>query len=552
MKQAGIPRASTMAAIFIIAAYTLLSLFRLGYDYAPSTAWSSNEKGTAVILDLGQEQAIGSLSWYLGNYENRRLELYLGTGTPTVWTRFPDLEMKRVWQWGSRSLNGQGQLIKLVTANQYTEILELVIKDPQGNKLIPVNGSAYPQLFDEAFMDPGWGSIQSGTVFDESFFARTAYEYLHGRRSYEDTHPPLGKLMICPGIALFGMNPFGWRIMGVAAGTLLLAVIWAFAGKLIQNAWLQTGVVALMAADFLHFTESRLGQIDSFLVLFMTLMVYFMYCYREAAGEGRRGWRYLAASGLFFGLAVSCKWSGFYGGAGLAVMWAAVQIRSLKEGRVSGKDVWKTCGVSVLCFILLPAAIYLLSYVPYVPSEEGVGFLKGVLANQKNMFLYHSTLSGSHDSASWWFQWPFTIKPVRLYSMKFQDGTAEILALMGNPAVWWTGMAVLFFCLYQGAKGTSGNKAFLLLAYAAPLLPWIFISRYTFLYHYYPSLPSLVLLTGVWAEEKGKLGQTMLGACAAVAAILFFLFYPVISGKRADQNYIIQWLQWLPTWKFLP
>lgn len=544
-------KSCTAAAAVIIIVYSLVSLFHLGFRYAPTTGWMSGEKGKTIILDLGQEREIGNLSWYLGNFEDRWMELSVGSEEPVTWTRLPDLKMGRVWQWGSCSLGVCGRFIRLTTLNQYTEIKELIVKDPQGNVIVPVNQGEYPELFDETFMDPGYGSIESGMIFDESFFARTAYEYLHGVRSYEDTHPPMGKLMISAGIACFGMNPFGWRISGVIAGTLLLIVIWAFAERLFRDSRISVAVTALMAVDFLHFTESRVGHTDSFLVLFMTAMYYFMYRYYEETEKRKRGWRYLALSGFFFGLAASCKWSGLYGGAGLALIWAVILIRRFRRGEIGWKTVWLTCAVSTLFFIVIPAAIYLTSYIPYVAMDETKGFITRVLDNQVSMFQYHSGVSGEHESASSWYQWPLIIRPVMLYSMKFQDQKAEILALMGNPGLWWPGAAAVFACLYRLAGKWEDKKAFLLTACTAPLLPWIFITRYTFLYHYYPCVPFLTLLMGVWAEEKGKWGKRLLFVCTAVSCILFVWFYPVISGIRTDQSYISPWLEWFPTWKFM-
>lgn len=543
-------RCSFPAVWAIIAAYLLLSLYRLGYCYAPSSGWMSLEKGKTIILDMGKEQNMGSLSWYLGNYERRRMEISIGSQPPVSWTRLPDLEMNRVWQWGIRSLNTKGRYIKLTALNQYTEIKELIVKDPQGNAVVPVNAAKYPELFDEAFMDPGYGSPESGTVFDESLFARTAYEYLHGIRSYEDTHPPLGKLLISIGIACFGMNPFGWRISGVAAGVLLLAAAWLFADRLLKHSWAAAGTTALLALDFLHFTESRLGQIDSFLVLFMTSMYYFMYRYYEEAREGRRGWRYLAASGFFFGLAVSCKWSGFYGGAGLAFIWLLILIKRFRNKETSWRELWKICGASTLFFVAVPAAVYVLSYIPYVAADETKGFVLRVLENQSNMFQYHSGLSGTHESASPWYQWPLILKPVKLYAVNLPNGKTQLLTFMGNPGLWWPGAAIVFACLYRLTGKKDDKMLFLVIAYLAPLLPWIFISRYAFLYHYYPSVPFMALLMGLWADQRGRAGKRFLFGCVAASGILFLLFYPILSGVRTDQNYVSQWLQWLPTWKF--
>lgn len=550
MNQKTVPVPSALAAAAIIALYTLLSLFRLGYSYAPGTCWQADGQGEEILLDLGKTQDVGSLSWYLGNYEKRVFELYVGNGVPLTWVRLPDVEMKRVWQWEGSLVNMRCRYIKLITANGPAAINELLVKDTKGRVIEPANASDYPELFDEAALYPGYGSFLSGTVFDESVFARTAYEYLHGLVSFEDTHPPLGKVLISWGIACFGLNPFGYRVPGVVAGALLLAVIWVFASRLMKDSRIAVAVTALFALDFLHFTESRLGQTDSFLVLFTTSMYYFMYRYGEENEKGKRGWRFLGGSGFFFGLAVSCKWSGFYGGVGLALIWLAVLIRRFRREGIGWREVWKVCGISVAFFIIVPAVIYLLSYIPFVPADPDMGFLEKVAKNQVNMLQYHSGVGGDHGQASRWYEWPLSLKPIKLYSVRFPDGKMELVTLMGNPGLWWAGLFILFAGLYDLAGHMEGRKMFLAIAYGIPLVPWLFISRYTFLYHYYPSLPFLALMTGVWAEERGGKGKAVLLCCVVCSAALFVMFYPIISGMKVETRYVVRWLQWLPGWKF--
>ena len=85
-----------------------------------------------------------------------------------------------------------------------------------GGELLPVavsEGDALA-LVDEQNTVPKAPSYFNGMIFDEIYHARTAYENIHNLSVYEWTHPPLGKLIIALGILLFGMKPFGWRIMG--------------------------------------------------------------------------------------------------------------------------------------------------------------------------------------------------------------------------------------------------------------------------------------------------------------------------------------------------
>ena len=185
-----------------------------------------------------------------------------------------------------------------------------------------------------------------------------------------------------------------------------------------------------------------------------------------------------------------------------------------------------------------------------MPADPDMGFWEKVAKNQVNMLQYHSGVGGDHGQASRWYEWPLSLKPIKLYSVRFPDGKMELVTLMGNPGLWWAGLFILFAGLYDLAGHMEGRKMFLAIAYGIPLVPWLFISRYTFLYHYYPSLPFLALMTGVWAEERGGKGKAVLLCCVVCSAALFVMFYPIISGMKVETRYVVRWLQWLPGWKF--
>ena len=78
-------------------------------------------------------------------------------------------------------------------------------------------------------------------------------------------------------------------------------------------------------------------------------------------------------------------------------------------------------------------------------------------------------------------------------------------------------------------------------------LPYIFISRATYIYHFYLSVPLMILaltyfINKIWNKPLGKV---LTVALFASAVILFFVFYPVISGAPASSSYI-HTLKWLP------
>jgi dolichyl-phosphate-mannose-protein mannosyltransferase len=84
-------------------------------------------------------------------------------------------------------------------------------------------------------------------------------------------------------------------------------------------------------------------------------------------------------------------------------------------------------------------------------------------------------------------------------------------------------------------------------------LPYILISRVTFIYHYYVSTPLLCLATAYFIN---KYWNTKWGKVAAIALFvsviaLFIVFYPVISGVPVSTSWIYK-LKWFPSWFFAP
>ena len=178
--------------------------------------------------------------------------------------------------------------------------------------------------------------------------------------------------------------------------------------------------------------------------------------------------------------------------------------------------------------------------------DPDAGFLEGMITNQKNMYLYHATYNYDHHSASMWFQWPLTIKPVTVvYGSR--DGMIEVMKAMGNPVVWWAGTAAVFWGMFQAAGKGDRKAAYLLISYGSQLLPWAFISWASFLYHYFPAMIFSVLLIGYWASQRGRKGTLILGAAAVLAAALFYIYYPVIAGQPIFPEQL-EALDWLPGW----
>ena len=559
-ERAGAGRRGLLFILLLTVCYAALALFRLGDTAAPRTGLSFD--GDSVTLELTAPavpaRALLRTGIGMGSYT-----LYLSPDCET-WTPAGSLEQgsAALLKWHELELTAPAAPAKYlrVTGSGGAELLELALFDGSGAQLAFSGETA---LTDEQALAPAAPDFLNSSYFDEIYHARTAWEHLRGVAPYEISHPPLGKLILSLGILLCGMTPFGWRLMGTLAGVTMLPVIWLFARRLYGGKTVPACCAALLAFDFMHFTQTRIATIDSYAVLWILLMYYFMWGWLET--DSRRD---LALSGLFFGLGAATKWTCLYAGAGLGVLWAAHWL--LRAATAKTTDHAVGAGVpdgpqpsaflrnALFClgfFVALPAVIYLLAYLPYA-APAGVRPLSGayfrlVWENQQFMFRYHSGLVATHPYSSRWYQWVLDIRPILFYLKYNADGARVSFGSWLNPVLCWAGLASLFVLLYAALFRRDRRAAFLLVGYLAQLLPWVFVDRLVFEYHYFACSVFLVLSLGwVFAlmRQSGGRWRIPVWGLTALAGLVFALFFPTLSGLPVPQA--TPWYHWLPSWPF--
>ncbi len=119
-------------------------------------------------------------------------------------------------------------------------------------------------------------------IFDEIYFARAAEEYLRNMRIYENTHPPLSKLLVTLSVILFGGlqhgdNAYGWRFLDVLFGALVVMLLYAFAKRITGSTAFAAIASGLLVLDGMHFVQSRIATPEGFVVLFSLAAVYAFY-----------------------------------------------------------------------------------------------------------------------------------------------------------------------------------------------------------------------------------------------------------------------------------
>ncbi|MCL2380127.1 MAG: phospholipid carrier-dependent glycosyltransferase [Treponema sp.] len=516
----------------IFAAYVFSSL---GNIRSPQSFFHGGPDD-AVVADFGGTHQVWMFQYMLGPRHNQSFTLEFSFDGE-YWSRPFHLHADNVFAWHYLELDrGGARFARITPATDRLYMMEMAFRG-KDMELIPITviSGAGTELFDEQNLVPVRPlDFMHSTHFDEVYYPRAAWEFIHRMEVDEWTHPPLGKVIISWGIRIFGMTPFGWRFMGAVAGIALVPLVYFFALGLFRERFWAGFSAVIFSFDFMHFVQSRIATIDVFVVLFITAMFYFMHRYSRGKSLVP-----LLLSGIFMGLAAATKWSGLFGAAGLAVVFIIITIRNYREHRESPVPTLAWC---VVFFVLIPIAIYVLSYVPhyntgYLYHERG--FFAAIFRLQAAMIEFHTGLDEYHPFASRWWEWVINTRPIVYFYGPLPGGLRQIIASFGNPAVWWGGILAGAYVFYRAVK-MDFVPAFLAIGYLSLLLPWVLTARGTqFIYYYYPNVVFLVLMIAYALKEAGILSRVKPGrhalayTFAALTVGLFLLFYPVLAGVPA-------------------
>ena len=498
-------------------------------------------------------------------------------------------------------LGFSGRYLRVTFKGAGSALWEIAAVDGEGNPLpialvgasgaLEGRGDDPGRLIDEQDTVPDVPSWHNSMYFDEIYHARTGYEHAHSLSTYETTHPPLGKVFMSWCIRLMGMTPFAWRFAGALCGVLMIPMIYLLAMQLFGRTRWAALAAALLACDCMHYTQTRLATIDSFPVLFMMGMFLCMARWMKMSFYHQPLWRTLvplALSGAFMGLAIASKWIGCYGAVGLAVLFFARFIALWRQSvyarrhrnehpafaraaNLFARNGARTIAACCVFFVAVPVVIYAASYIPYLRYYGEVRWnlrtLERIWNAQVTMFDYHKNLVAEHYFASPWYEWPVIAKPMWYYNADFKAaGMASSILAFGNPAVWWTGLAGILFVLgysvYRNAlpalrvlpgRDDAFDRALpvIAVAFLSGYLPWVLVSRLTFIYHYFASVPWIILAAaqGLRYMERAHARMShMLAALLALAALaLFIAFFPLASGFEAPRAWCDA-VNWFGNW----
>jgi dolichyl-phosphate-mannose--protein O-mannosyl transferase len=398
-------------------------------------------------------------------------------------------------------------------------------------------------------------------MFDEVHYVPAAQALLDLEVPRNAEHPLVGKELIAAGIALFGDNPFGWRLVPSLAGTATVVGAFAFLWLLVGS--MRTAVLGavLLALNQTLFVQARTAMLDVFLGAFLLWALVAMLWAMKARPR-QVLWRWLLGS-VLLGLAVGVKWAAipYVAFAGIALLMIRIRDHWPAKGRrfslaavLRGKDQPHWSGLATVPALLImgvvSVAVYFVTFLPDFYFKSVPLTLGTLLPLQRDMYAAQTQVLQPHTYQSQWWSWPLMLRPIWFF-YEWDSGAQRGVLLIGNPVIMWGGLVAVLACLWAWFRDKAIRPLTVALLWIASLAIYIVIPKSLGFYYYYHLsgiFLALVLAVAFHHFDRGR-GRGREEWFVAAALLAFVFFYPILSGAPLrDAGAFSHWT-WFDSWR---
>jgi len=408
-------------------------------------------------------------------------------------------------------------------------------------------------------------------------------------------HPPVGKWLIALGENIFGMTPFGWRIIVTLLAILTVLVTARVTRRLLNSNVAGTLAGLFLALDGLHIAMSRTALLDTILTFFVVGAFGFLIIDRDLRDSEQFDSRKAMWTRIGFtaalGLACATKWSGLYFTAAFLLLMIGWDIaRRTDYGVVARVTGWLK--EDLLRTVLIPVgivSIYVISWFGWFKSDNAwdrnwatsnssFNFIPRAFRSlwhyHAEMLNFHTNLRSEHNYRANPWGWPIMTRPTSFfYEGKPTCGapacSQEVIPL-GNPFIWWLGVIALIALIALIILRKHRAALPIIIGFAAGWVPWLpFAYRTTF--HFYSvvfvpfTIMALVLCIQILDRKFGFIrftkekkffvfqdvtqdswGFVSIGSLVVIGALTFYFWPLLVALSIPYQDWINH--MWLKSW----
>ena len=384
--------------------------------------------------------------------------------------------------------------------------------------------------------------VPTAPYFDEVHYVPALRAFLALEAATNMEHPPLAKLIMAGGMAVFGDNPLGWRAASLLFGTLaLLAAMRAmWLASMNRAVSLLTGVFA--ATNFLLFVHARIAMLDVFMVSFVMLALWM--CAGAVRQHETARWRLIIA-GASMGAAMACKWNAIPLAVLPGLAFLGARLWSAGPRFLTANRGWPIGGIALweaaIWLGVLPLAVYVLAFAPYLLFAGLPQNPAGLADLHRQMLEMQTQVPEAHPYQSVWWQWVINQRAI-WYLYEVIDGAQRGVMLIGNPLTMLAGLPALAWCLWAGLKDGRRDALSVAVLYAASIGLWVIAPKpVQFYFHYF--LPGMFLSAALAlaTERLWQRGERLVPVALVLgAAGLFAFWFPILTAAplEGDQAFL--------------
>lgn len=423
-------------------------------------------------------------------------------------------------------------------------------------------------------------------VFDEFYYAKFANNYLTNTQFF-NSHPPLSQYLIAIGIWIGDRLPIGqdttntltgslhstfsYRWMNALFGSFITPIVAALAYQLSQRMSYAFLAALFISLDGLFLVDSRYALNNIYLVFF-GLLGQLLVVMASKNTQDRR--LLLVVAGISFGASAACKWNGLWFLLGIYALLVIAKLwQIIKSDRQSSiitnsiLDRFATIGIIeiVICLLVTPIAIYSLLWIPHLIQNPTPNFIDV----QLRILNYHEKVGNGvkiHPYCANWYTWLLMTRPLAYYFKQYKPDYYYDVHAMGNPLLWWFALVAIFRSIWLIIKGFTlkpirelnidrlNVPIFMVVNYAANLLPWVKVTRCLYIYHYMGAV--LFAIMGLaWLVDLGLRSSSKFWQAAGLTTIFsiaasFVFWLPIYLGLSIEKSDLALrlWNFWIFRW----
>ncbi|MHC5594422.1 MAG: dolichyl-phosphate-mannose--protein mannosyltransferase [Nostoc sp.] len=406
-------------------------------------------------------------------------------------------------------------------------------------------------------------------------------------------------------------SPWTYRWLNALTGSFIPLVVGAIAYQLSYRRSFAILAGFFTACDGIFLVESRYALSNIYIVIFGLLGHWFLLLALDNQNRRRSFW--LIFAGIAFGASVGTKWNGLWFLSGAYFTWIAAWVIHLIHSFPNPKLFFTSTSspsspsfpsspssqtplqnltqlnIFQMLFYLgiIPAFIYSIIWIPHLQLDKTYGFI----AVHQQILKFHLHLGGNspnvHPYCAAWYKWPLMTRPMAYYYQTAESITDPLPVMgpplpagagqviydvhaMGNPFLWWFGVAAMFFLVgmlvSQVIIHLVKEKRFsvpatlsvdtwialyLIINYAANLLPWVEVTRCAFIYHYMCAVVFVFLAIAWFVDQclRSYYQQLrVLGVTITFMILAAFIFWmPIYLGlPLSHEGYNLR--MWFKSW----